>query len=303
MPVHAGTLIFVTLRNRVFGDRSRAADDRAAGAGVDGEDELPRELLRPVAEWCARVIQAHPEFEERSRLRMRVTELRVSPRDVVELTTTLLQLGSERIEAVLGTGWASLGRGFEGGDGFSSYRWVAQVAELQRILLDGGSLWEVASDLSQLQHRVDRSQRAAMAASLEVASRSSRKAAAADLEKAWAAAYGRDPDPSNAYRLAVRAVEHACVPVVHPKDKTATLGKVRDRLRDSPAKWTVDLGRGGPAEVGLLVGLISVLWTGHDDRHGGQVDFVEVTQQQAESAVQLAVLLVGWFAAGHIRQL
>jgi hypothetical protein len=90
------------------------------------------------------------------------------------------------------------------------------------------------------------------------------------------------------------------VPVIIPTSKLATLSTVIKAMRDAPGKWTFDPGTGHPTDVTVAAGLLEALWKGQDDRHGGQADFAEVTQSEAEAAVHLAVQLVRWFAAGAI---
>jgi hypothetical protein len=53
----------------------------------------------------------------------------------------------------------------------------------------------------------------------------------------------------------------------------------------------------------VLVGMMRTLWTGQHDRHGGpsSVGAPAVTQAEAESAVMLAVTLVGWFETGKVQ--
>ena len=47
--------------------------------------------------------------------------------------------------------------------------------------------------------------------------------------------------------------------------------------------------------------MLRVLYRGQHDRHGGMpVPLPDMTQEEAESAVMLAVTLVGWFATGKV---
>lgn len=45
--------------------------------------------------------------------------------------------------------------------------------------------------------------------------------------------------------------------------------------------------------------MLRTLWRGHRDRHGN-LDYSDVTQQEARAGVALSVTLVDWFAAGAI---
>lgn len=115
------------------------------------------------------------------------------------------------------------------------------------------------------------------------------------LTGAWRAAFGVSPDPSKAYGLAIKAVETAAKPQVSPKDDVATLGKMRGVLRDQ--KWGLPLAQ--QDDEGLILReMVSALWTGQTDRHGSDGPLVTPTQEQAETAIMLAVPLVHWFSSG-----
>lgn len=124
------------------------------------------------------------------------------------------------------------------------------------------------------------------------------------LAKAWEAAFGVNPDPTKAYSLAVKAVEDAAIPVVCPNDRSATLGKVIGEVR--AGTWKLPHLREDPNVTthDVLIGMMRTLWVGQHDRHGGpsEVGVPAVTQDEAESAVILAVTLVGWFETGKVQQ-
>jgi hypothetical protein len=66
-------------------------------------------------------------------------------------------------------------------------------------------------------------------------------------------------------------------------------------LREDPRAKTHD----------ILLGMLRMLWVGQYDRHGGlPVSPLpdDVTQDEAEAAVMLAVTLVGWFETGKVQQ-
>jgi hypothetical protein len=112
------------------------------------------------------------------------------------------------------------------------------------------------------------------------------------LGEAWAAAYGRVPDPEEAYEKAIKAVEEASAFTVTPKNSGATLGTL---FRDMKAQaWTLDLP-GRSADV--VVPMVEALWTGQESRHGGN-GYRRPTQAEAETAVTLAVALVQLFVSG-----
>lgn len=124
------------------------------------------------------------------------------------------------------------------------------------------------------------------------------------LADAWRHAFSLARDPSAAYRCAVRAVEAAAGPIISPRDSTRTLGKMISAFRDKPEKWsfsfTVD-STVSPKDV--LLSMLQVLWTNEYSRH---VDAdtqapLHVSQEEAESAVALALTLVTWFSSGAVR--
>lgn len=122
------------------------------------------------------------------------------------------------------------------------------------------------------------------------------------LAKAWEALYGLTPEPSTAYSLAIKAVEDAAIPVVSPKNGSATLGTV---LRDMEAQgdWKLPMARehsqAAPGDV--LISNMRMLWHGQHDRHGGQPSAAgNVSLEEAAVAVGLAVTLVSWFDAGLV---
>jgi hypothetical protein len=174
---------------------------------------------------------------------------------------------------------------------------VESIRSLHELLLDGGSAYRVAPNGQGLEQRVDATATAAADLARETARQAKRPEAAQDLSDAWAATYGLHPDPSNAYRLAIRAVEDAAVPVVTPQNAKATLGTVLAHLRDAPHKWHLDMS----PDIDPLVGTLTLLWTRQTDRHAGQADLARVDQDAAEMAVHLAATLVQWFAAGHVQ--
>jgi hypothetical protein len=64
--------------------------------------------------------------------------------------------------------------------------------------------------------------------------------AGALLSEAWHAAYGRNPNPEEAYEKAIKAVEEAGAEVVLPKNPKATLGTMIAAVRDQ-GDWSLPL--------------------------------------------------------------
>lgn len=112
--------------------------------------------------------------------------------------------------------------------------------------------------------------------------------------------YGIEPSPSEAYRLAIMAVEDAAVPVVSPKNAVATLGTVlRDIEQQGDWRLPMTRERDNASSRDLLVGMLRLLWHGQHDRHGGQPSAPgDVSLEEASVAVSSAVVLVQWFIAG-----
>jgi hypothetical protein len=170
--------------------------------------------------------------------------------------------------------------------------------ELDLLLADGGSAWRVADDRKSLEQRVD-----------PTATDAFRQAAAGNpgphLADAWAAAYGRHPNPSRAYSEAIKAVETASIPVVIPgtRGAKATLGKVIIDLNDHQQDWRLTIHSAGtPSEISPLIAMLRLLWQGQTDRHGGSAPTIPVSASAAEAAVHLAVTLVQWFRSGSVHR-
>jgi hypothetical protein len=174
----------------------------------------------------------------------------------------------------------------------------SRIKGLDNLLTEAGSAFRVAEGTPpMLVRRVDKT--------VEEASRlvtGKDDTSGTLLALAWRKAYGLSPNPSEAYRLAVRAVEAAATPVVLPKDANATLGKVIASLREGGSKWQVSLThRTDPQRpVDALVSMMALLWEGQYDRHVNDDMPLQVTQAEAETALHLAVTLVQWFSADRV---
>jgi hypothetical protein len=167
--------------------------------------------------------------------------------------------------------------------------------ELDAILSDGGSAWEVA-DLGRSVYALQRRSVGPIREAIAGAAPSSR--AGEHLSAAWNRLVGRSPDASSAYREAVRAVEAAAKPVILPNNPKATLGTMIAAMRDKPEKWLTSLGT-----VDELRQMMEMLWTNQLDRHGTDDEDVplNVTLEQADVAVHLALTLTRLFVGGHVR--
>jgi len=173
---------------------------------------------------------------------------------------------------------------------------------LEGMLREGGSAWQVvqSNEAFCLERRVEEGVRATAERAME-----GRDSAAYHLRDAWHAAYGREPNPSEAYRLAVKAVEAAALSVVTPDDPRTTLGKMIVAMRDAPEKWSFAITSTGPDGLETVRHLMEVVWTGQHDRHGKHDPEgpVEMRPEEAEAAVHTAATLVHWFRSGAIRRM
>lgn len=177
----------------------------------------------------------------------------------------------------------------------------AHGGKLKTYLLDAGSAYTVADaggGRCYLTDRVPEGVEVAAAAAFRYANGGNR------LASAWEAAFGINPDPTRAYSMAVKAVEDAAIPVVCPNDTSATLGKVIGQV--NAGTWKLPHLREDPNAPthDVLVGMMRTLWVGQHDRHGGpsSVGVPAVTQEEAESAVMLAVTMVGWFETAKVAE-
>jgi hypothetical protein len=127
------------------------------------------------------------------------------------------------------------------------------------------------------------------------------------LQAAWAAAFGRHPDPDKAFTDAIRAVEDVACPLVEPNKATsgkATLGTVLRELENSRNKWELALpgSTGQPQDISSLIGMIKSLWHSQVSRHGGAPKSRRQTPAEAQAAVHLAVTIVQWLSNGILRR-
>jgi hypothetical protein len=169
---------------------------------------------------------------------------------------------------------------------------------LNDLLLEAGSAYRVlVSNPPMLVHRVE--------AALEKAA--DRLIHQGDppgelLANGWQATYGIHPNPSHGYRQAVRAVEAAAIPVIIPNDADATLGRVIGAIRGQPHLWQLSFThRAEPQRpLDVLIAMLALLWEGQYDRHVSEGVPLQVSQEEAETALPLAVTLVQWFTSDRV---
>lgn len=177
------------------------------------------------------------------------------------------------------------------------YEHAADVAQgLAAILTSGGSAWEVTWTSDGQSFQLSRRATGPIREAIESIPATTR--AHQHLVDAWNRLSQRNPDASGAYREAVRAVEAVAKPIILPSNDRATLGTMIAALRDKPEKWEVTLGH-----VQEVQRMMEVIWTNQLDRHGTDDESVplNVSLDQADVAVHLALALVRLFAGGHVR--
>lgn len=170
----------------------------------------------------------------------------------------------------------------------------ARAEDLEGLLERSKSAWTVGERAAcpGLVRRVPEGVQLAADATMATAGR-----AGLNLARAWEELYGLTPDPSAAYRLAIRAVEDAVVPVVSPTDPGATLGKVIAQM-ESQGNWRLPMVREHSRALSgeVVVALMRLIWHGQHDRHGGQPSAPgNVSLEEAKVAVSAAVTLVNIF--------
>lgn len=270
--------------------------DRLAGKPVDDtlHEGVPAHLDRPLRRWLGAFLS-----RSGSMVATRVTvRLQMSPdmneTDWLVHSTSPVEL-LDAVDAAI-----QLHPGWEVGQSRLE-QLLDDVGSLHNLLQDGGSAYKIDMQIPGLGTRVDQTVTAAADQAAEAALQADRRSAADHLRQAWRAAYGLHPDATKGYSEAVKAVEAAAIPVVLPRDDYATLGKVLKHLHQASDKWQLAIpGPDSTGDIGPLVEMLRLLWTGQSDRHGGTDPTKHVDQKSAEMAVHLATTLVQWFAAGHV---
>ena len=174
---------------------------------------------------------------------------------------------------------------------------------LQRLLDDGHMIYRVRPDGLGLERRVSPLTHAQAITAAGAATQAGFPAAEERLLAAWNAIYALKPDPSGAYRDAIRAVEAVANPLFLPAAQAPTLGQVIRHLdqRGSDYEMVIANKAGSPADVNAVLGMMRLLWEGHRDRHEGGPTTAPITPESAQTAVAIAVTLVHLLATGSVR--
>ena len=125
------------------------------------------------------------------------------------------------------------------------------------------------------------------------------------MQDAWALAFGRDPNPSEAWSDAIKSIETLLKPIFSPNDSKATIGKMIAALRDKPEKWVCSLPdrkyRTKDDEITkngieILIDTLNVIGY-QPNRHGSETkDIVDCIT--IRSVLFLSVTVLGWLRDG-----
>ena len=129
------------------------------------------------------------------------------------------------------------------------------------------------------------------------------------MQEAWALAFGREPNLSDAWGRAIKAIETLLKPIVSPKNDKATIGSMVSALRQSPDKWKCKLPdreykSNGETNVkpAIEVFIDALATIGYQpDRHGSDRPQDVVDEATARSVLFLATTVVGWLRDGILR--
>jgi hypothetical protein len=119
--------------------------------------------------------------------------------------------------------------------GMRPVRGTEPLAHLNYILERGGSAYRVGKRRLGLERRVDEQ----VGATIDRAAAVAGNPAGKHLRRAWDETYGLHPDPTTAYREALRAVEALACPLALLTSPRPTLGTVIAHLRQAADKWEV----------------------------------------------------------------
>ncbi|MFI6258983.1 hypothetical protein ACIBCL_23180 [Micromonospora zamorensis] len=220
-----------------------------------------------------------------------------SAKRLLDIIDALLDLIPQRTPVPTGT------------DAFS--RWQAVAARMTRdprdsmrqYLSDARSIYRISEDERALTRRTDPMAKMAYTGAMGAATDKINAGSSAEhLRKAWESVHALHPDAPWAYSEAIKAVEAAAHAVIQPRHGRATLGTMLGELRNVPAKFSLAIsGPDGRGDVGPLIHMLQLLWSGQTSRHGSQSPTRPETLTEAVMAVHLATTLVQWFTTGCVR--
>lgn len=178
-----------------------------------------------------------------------------------------------------------------------------QADALEYILKSAGHVLRVSPDGSRIVERID----PALWDEYEQVTQLDDQASQY-MQEAWTLAFGREPNLSDAWGRAIKAIETLLKPIVSPKNDKATIGSMASALRQAPDKWECKL----PDRVynvngeinskrGIEVFIDALATIGYQpDRHGSDQP-QDVDETTARSVLFLATTVVGWLRDGTLR--
>jgi hypothetical protein len=162
---------------------------------------------------------------------------------------------------------------------------------LESLLRYGGSVWRATK--YGLERRVDPTATGAFDQATRISD-----AVSDELVEGWSNAYGRNPDASDAWDHAIKAVEAILRGIVSPNNTQATLGSIIRDLRNGAHKFdfvlTNDLGG-----VDTFLAMLQLMWP-NPDRHGDLQQRRIPSPDEARAVVHLAITIVQWARDGQI---
>ncbi|GAT02636.1 hypothetical protein [Mycolicibacterium fortuitum] len=267
---------------------------RTAGMEPDGPYEgVPEHLKYPVIRWLRQNLELD-RYTNGNEYVLR--ELAIRLRIPLPLNTELGEFGDSLLAAggkdeglLLDLVDAVLEIQGPGGNRYES---------LERILISGASTWRVGNDFRSLARLVTEETQATYEAATSVVDEATK-----ELKEAWANAFGRNGDPSDAWDHAIKAVEDVLIPAMMPNNGNATLGSVIGELNGQNGQhWKLVLpGNNQDHDVAHLVSMLRLMWPNHD-RHGGASPKRTPSEQEARAVVTLAATIVQWHREGWVVQ-
>jgi hypothetical protein len=266
-------------------------------------DGVPPWMLGPLARWLEPMLIATDDLGERHPNDQSIEALEMNCRllgplnrhhpvsDLMSLIEDDPGLGIRVIEYVIGTFYIV--------DDPPHHIGNVNLAPLEQILADSGSVWEVTAldvkDGRAGEKHLVLTRRDLAETKLAITDiRAQDDRVGSFLADAWKAVAAREPRPVEAYDKAVKAIEAAAQPVILPNNAVATLGQIIAAMNDKPSKWTFALG-----DLETVIAMMKQVWTNHF-RHGTQARG-DHTPQEADAAVHLALPLVRFFVGGLIQ--
>ena len=166
------------------------------------------------------------------------------------------------------------------------------AAALARLLSVSGSVWTVAADRKSLERVVSNESnhlRGATSVADEITTQ---------LREAWANAFGRNGDPSDAWDHAVKAMEALFIPLIVPEPKPSRIWGMRSVSSETKSELYrlvlpgKDLNRRRPP-----VGILDLIWP-NVDRHPGVATTRPPTPEEVCAVVTLAATIAQWHRDG-----